>query len=196
MLAACGTDSALITQPAGIVVTTAQGNNDPPVTTLVSDSDPSIAAFLQIRSDALGAYLNSNTLTSVIQNIGAWVLDSRSTRNSTRRFYLDFSQPVLGSGPNGGSPIAVPSALYKVRAISKCNIYGSSMWTLAPGATMLCPLHIAFDYGSNAYAVQMNPNPAGDPEGAPETQPANITCVSPTSGAGPCTQWLIAPSGT
>jgi hypothetical protein len=70
------------------------------------------------------------------------------------------------------------------------------MWAVAPGATISCPLHIAFDYGGSGYAVQMNPYPAGDPEGAPETQPVNITCVVPSSGAGPCTQWKITPSGT
>ena len=78
---------------------------------------------------------------------GAWVLDSQNPRNATRTLFLDFGQPVAGSGPNGGDPIAVPSALYKVHAISKCNLYDNSMWTLAPGATMACPLHIAFSYG-------------------------------------------------
>ena len=41
------------------------------------------------------------------------------------RAYLEFSQPITGSGPNGGNPVSVPSGLYKVYIISKCNAYGS-----------------------------------------------------------------------
>jgi hypothetical protein len=152
---------------------------------------------LQIRSDGLGVYRNSNTLVSLIQGAaGAWVLDSQSPRNATRTVFLDFGQPVAGSGPNGGDPIAVPSALYEVHAISKCNLYGNSMWTLAPGASMACPLHIAFTYGAFTYAVQMNPFPAGDPDGAPETQWATVTCLTPASGSAPCTEWRLLPSAT
>jgi hypothetical protein len=173
-----------------------QGGGDTPVTTYVSDADATVAPSLQIQSDGLGTYANSKSVGSVIQSVGAWVLDARTLKTATRRVVLDFTQPVAGSGPGGGSPIAVPSGLYKVRAISKCNVYGTSMWTLAPGATMTCPLHIAFDVGGVDYALQMNPNAAGDPDGAPETQPANITCVTPTSGSGPCTGWQITPSGT
>jgi len=109
---------------------------------------------------------------------------------------LDFGQPVAGSGPNGGSPIAVPSALYKVHAISKCNLYGNNMWTLAPGAAMTCPLHIGFSYGGSTYAVQMNPFPAGDADGASETHWATVTCLTLPDGAGPCTQWRFTPSNT
>lgn len=173
---------------------TAQAGGDVPVTATIADSDTAIAPALQIRSDNLGAYLNASTLTSVIQGIGAWVLDSYNPRNSTRRAFLEFSQPIAGSGPNGGNPVAVPSATYKVRMISKCNLLGTSFLTLAPGASMPCPLHVKFDYNGSSYAVQMNPgaNPDGN---APETQYATITCVVPSSGAGPCTQWTITPSG-
>jgi hypothetical protein len=195
-LAACASESHVATQPDGIAQMVVQAGRDTPVTTYVSDADATTAPSLQIRSDGLGAYANSKSVSSVIQSVGAWVLDSRILKTATRRVLLDFGQPVAGSGPGGGSPIALPSGLYKVRAISKCNVYGRSMWTLAPGATMTCPLHIAFDFGGVDYALQMNPDPAGDPDGAPETQPANITCVSPTSGSGPCVAWQITPSGT
>ena len=174
------------------------GSGDVPVTAIVADADAAIAPSLQIRSDGLGPYTNSNSLTSVLQPIGAWVLDSYNPRRATRRLYLDFGQPIAGSGPSGGAPIAVPSALYKLRAISKCHLLGTSFQTLAPGASMPCPLHIAFDYSGSSYAVQMNPGPSsGDPEGnAPETNYAAITCVAPSSGAGPCTGWTVTPSGS
>jgi hypothetical protein len=50
--------------------------------------------------------------------------------------------------------------------------------------------------GGVKYAVQMNPSQSAADTAYPETNYANITCVSPTSGAGPCAQWTITPSGT
>jgi hypothetical protein len=198
-LAACAeagpTDTAR-SPAAARALLSANGSNTP-VTTVIADNDTGIAAALQIRSDQLGGYTNSSTLTSIIQSIGAWELDSYNPRNSTRTVYLDFSQPIAGSGPNGGDPVAIPSALYKVHAISKCNLYGTSMLTLAPGATMPCPLHFGEVYsGGVKYAVQMNPFTSAADTAYPETNYANITCVYPTSGAGPCSHWTITPSGT
>lgn len=192
-LTACAEYNSDATSP-GEVLFAAGGSKDTPVTSTISDNDVTIAPALQIRSDAFGAYTNSNTLTSVIQDIGAWVLDSYYPRNSTRKVFLEFSLPKAGSGPGGGAPVAVPSGLYKVRIISRCNILGTSFLTLAPGASMPCPLHVAFDYSGVSYAVQMNPGPSGvDP--APETNYATITCTTPSSGSGPCTAWTITPSG-
>ena len=117
--AGCREDAARIVQPQPARADAARGGADTPVSTYVLDSDTALAPSLQIRSDGLGVYRNSNTLTSIIQgNAGAWVLDSQNPRNATRTLFLDFGQPVAGSGPNGGDPIAVPSALYRVRAIS------------------------------------------------------------------------------
>ena len=194
--AGCRDDAASLVQPESPAPHAARGTPDTPVSSYVLDADTALAPSLQIRSDGLGVYTNSNTLSSIIQGIaGAWVLDSQGPRNGTRMLSLDFGQPIAGTGPNGGDPIAVPSALYLVRVISKCNLYGNSMWTLAPGATMACPVHVAFSYGGVKYAVQMNPQTT-DPEGASETQWANITCLTPSSGSGPCTEWLFRPSAT
>lgn len=191
---ACAEDAAAPTAPAGTPSFAAQAGGDTPVTTTVADADLTIAPELQIRSDGLGAYVNSSKLSSVIQGSGAWVLDSYYPHNATRKIFLEFSLPIAGSGPGGGAPVAVPSGLYKVRAISRCNLLGTSFLTLAPGASMPCPLHVAFDYNGVSYAVQMNPGPSGvDP--APETNYATITCVTPSSGSGPCTAWTITPSG-
>jgi hypothetical protein len=195
-LSGCDSEVSILA-PTQQPVLAAPSSNSTPVTTLVFDVDSAIAPTLQIRSDGLGSYLNSTSLTSVIQDIGAWLLDSRSPRNGTRQLYLDFALPIAGSGPGGGQPVPVPSALYRVRAIAKCNLYGTSMLSLAPGTSMACPLHIGFDFGGNSYAVQMNPYPSsGDPEGAPETNYVNITCTAPSSGTGPCIEWRITPSGT
>lgn len=200
LLASCAGDLPTTGDlPANVASTrgAAAAGGDTPVTTTVADADLTIAPALQIRSDGLGAYKNASTLTSVIQSIGAWVLDSYSPRNATRTLYLDFSQPIAGSGPNGGNPVGLPSALYKVYVISKCNLYGTSMLTMAPGTTMPCPVHIGNVYsGGVKYAIQMNPRLSSADVAYPETNYANITCVYPSSGTGACSQWTITPSGT
>jgi hypothetical protein len=194
---ACAEPSRPTAPKSGASFSAKASGGDTPVTTTVADADTTIAPTLQIQSDKLGAYKNSGTLTSVIQGIGAWVLDSYDPSRSTRTVYLDFSQPIAGSGPNGGNPVAIPSTTYKVHAISKCNLYNNSMLTLAPGATMPCPLHLGDVYsGGIKYAVQMNPYTSSADTAYSETNYANITCVYPASGAGPCTQWRITPSGT
>src|SRR5262245_7280475 len=108
--------------------------SDIPVTTLVADYAADIAPILQIASDQQGAYRDSRTLSSLIQSIGDYVLDSYNPRGGARRLYLGFDQPIAGSGPNGSAPIPVPSGLYRVHLIAKCNAYGNSLFALAPGA--------------------------------------------------------------
>lgn len=196
-LGGCATDNPAVSEPRHVTIAEARGNTDTPVSTYVADSDVGVAPALQIRSDGLGAYRSSNTLSSVIQPIGAWVLDLQNARNATRTLYLDFSQPIPGSAPGAVDPPAMPSGQYKVYVILMCNAYGNSLWTLPAGATMACPLHIAFSSGGVSYALQMNPNPTGaDPNGAPETQWATVTCLTPASGSAPCTEWTLTPSGT
>ena len=124
------------------------------MTSIVSDYAADIAPALQVKSDQLGSYRNSKTLTSLIQSVGAWLLD---TTSSTRSVYLGFTQPIAGSGLGGGDPVVIPSGHYSARLISKCNAGGVSMLTLPAGATITCPLHIAFSYNGSDYAVQMNP---------------------------------------
>ena len=195
-LPACATDRPSVVEPRQIGIAEARGSADTQVSTYVADADTSVSATLQIRSDGIGVYRSSSTLGSIIQPIGAWVLEL-NLRNSTRSLVLDFGQPVPGSGPGGGNPVAVPSGAYKARAIAKCNAYNTSMLTLAPGATMACPLHIAFSYNNSDYAVQMNPYPtSADPDGAPETEWATVRCLTPASGSAPCTEWMLTPSGT
>ena len=196
-LAACSADRSNLTAPYMMPSLAKGGGGDLAVTSVVADADANVAPALQIRSDGLGAYQNSSALSSIIQTIGAWVLDSRTPRGGTRTLYLDFGRPIPATGPGGGDPIAVPNGLYRVRAIAKCNAYGSSMLTLAPGSSMPCPLHVAFTSGGVDYAVQMNPSTTGaNPDGAPETDYVTITCTAPTSGFGPCVQWRITPSGS
>jgi hypothetical protein len=61
---------------------------------------------------------------------------------------------------------------------------------MAPGTTISCPMSVRFDSGGKSYAIHMNPqNPTWT-----GTNPVNMSCIFPTSGANPCKQWKITPS--
>jgi hypothetical protein len=173
-------------------VALAQTSIDVPVTSIISDYDSGIGPALQIQSDGAGSYTNSRTLKSLIQSVGSWVLDSYFVSKSTRTVYLNFDQGVPGSGANGGNPAAFAAGRYKVHLISKCERYGGSLLTMAPGSTIQCPLDIRFDYNGAPYLLHMNPQNSA----WAATNPVNVTCIVPSSGSGPCTQWRFYPSGT
>lgn len=167
--------------------------SSPPVTSTIANEDVGIAPALQIRSDGLGAYTNTNTLSDLGVD---WVIDALNPQDATRQLYLDFSQPIPGTGPGGSDPVGLPSpqpsVLVAFRMISRCSQNGQSFLDVAPGATVYCPLHVRFYYAGGDYAVEMSPLPGY----APGTDFASVTCVNPTSGSGPCTAWRITPSGT
>lgn len=163
-----------------------------PVMSLISDFDSGVAPALQIQSDQLGTYVASSTLTSHLQNDGgAWALDSYYVKGATRRVVLNFTHPIAGSGPGGSDPVAPPSGAYLVRMGSDCYRDGLNYLTLLPGQSMQCRINIHFDYGGKTYDLHMartNPN-------FTETDSAKVSCIFPTSGAGPCSQWRLSPSG-
>lgn len=169
-------------------------STDIPVTATIADADGSVAASLQITSDGQGSYQNSSSLSSVIQPIGAWVLDSYTPRSGTRTMGIDFSRPVTGSAPGGADPVAPTSGSYRARFLANCPIYGVTMQGIAAGASITCPLHIGFAADGNSYALQMNPV-SGSQGSYAETDAAVVTCVTPASGSGACTGWHVTPSG-
>jgi hypothetical protein len=191
VLAACSEQASLPTQqrPSPSETSAAKsagGNTQVNVTTTVAD-DPGF----QVRSDGLGAYANSRTVSDIIQAIGDWALD---LTGSTRGIYLDFTRGIPGSGPNGGAPVAIPSQTYRVFAIARCHLYNNDFKTIAPAQTVTCPLHFAqFFVGTQEYFVQMNPFEGTDGSIFPETNYVNVTCNSATA---PCKSWTITPSGT
>lgn len=158
-----------------------------PVTTIISDYDTGVAPSLQFRSDGGGWYQSSSTLKSFIYkgggSDGGFQLDAYYVRNATRKVYLGFDYPVPGSGP---SP--VPSGYYKAIVNSACYRWGNSFWTVAPGTSVQCPFNVRFDYGGKSYHVHMNNRNWS------ETDPVTVTCIYPSSGSGPCSQWSIKPS--
>jgi hypothetical protein len=123
---------------SGLAVAQKKPSSDTPVTTIVSDYDSGIAPALQIQSDQLGSYTNSSALKSIIASNGVWYLDSLNPNNGTRTVALQFTQPIPGSGPNGGDPVAPASGHYRVFAYTSCNHpnYQTSLLSLPAGQTM------------------------------------------------------------
>jgi hypothetical protein len=160
-----------------------------PVNVVILPYDSGVGP-LQIQDDGQGDYRNSSTLASVIQPNGDWRLDSYYQTGATRNVFLRFDQPIAGSGPGGGDPIGPPSGQYKVNLTSYCSNYNNPMQSLLPGQTIQCPMGLHFDSGGKTYNVRMNYLTF------PETNPTNVTCIFPTSGSTPCSQWRLQPSGS
>lgn len=167
-------------------------NRNVPVVVSIEDTEGDIAPTLQIRSDGSGVYTNSSVLESIIQSGGDWELNT-NVKGSTRRIYLDFSQPVAGSGPGGSAPIPLPNGPYQARFIAKCHLYGNDLLALASGQTVDCPRMTAFPLGDATYHIQMNPRTGVAVY--PLTDFVSVTCTS-TGADTLCNQWKVAPSGT
>lgn len=174
-----------------------QPRADLPVTSTITDyidvTDDTGAVqriFMQVRSDGAGIYSNNSDVESIIQGAsGDWYLTDLT---SARHVFLDFSKPIPGTGPNGGSPTPpFSSALIGARLVSKCNLYNNDLFTMSAGVTVNCPLGILFSDSGNDYLLQMNPV-----TGAyvfSETDYVNITCNG--SANSQCNNWTIVPNG-
>ena len=167
--------------------------SDTAVTSTIDGLGVDTLPTMRIQSDQLGAYRNSSSLSSILQaSLGDWVLDTLNFNSSPqRKVLIDLRDPVPGSGPNGGSPIA-PFAYQSVRArfIAQCSVYGTDMRTMSGGATVYCPLVIGFDDASGVrYRLTMRA------DNFPEVNLVQVTCVT-TDTAGKCNQWKMEPSVT
>jgi len=159
-------------------VVTAGAQKDVPATSTIGDIDQPTGTVFRIGSDSLGVYKNSvNSVSSIVQGIGDWVLDTKSS--SLRNVRIDLGDPVLGSGP--AAPFQ--AATIPVRFISKCT---TSMFTLTAGQTIQCPLAISLDYNGTTYALR-----SAEPT-APGTDSVNWTCNAVSGGK--CTSFEMRPS--
>jgi hypothetical protein len=179
------TASAVVLAPLG------KGNplSDTPVTAIFDGLGVDTLPTLRVQSDQRGAYSNSSSLQSIIQGIGDWELDMLNFNSSPqRKLLIDLRDPVPGSGPGGGDPIA-PFTYQMVRArlISKCTEFGNNMRTIPVGVTTNCPLAIAFDDAAGVrYRFAMNPNNFF------EVNSVQINCVA-GDATNNCNQWRIEP---
>jgi hypothetical protein len=167
-----------------------------PVTSIIDGNGVNTLPTLRIQSDLGGAYHNvssrTSTLVSVIQGIGAWLLDMLNNDSSPQRKVLvDLRDPVPGSAPGGGAPTA-PFAYQLVRAKFLANC-ATPMQNMLPNNIYPCPLVLGFDDASGVrYRLVQNPS---DPGNYYETNWVQTTCVA-VNTSGQCNQWKMEPSVT
>jgi len=146
--------------------------------------------ILRFQSDLLGSYLNSSTLGSVVQTEGDWILDT--TGSTTRMVFIDFRDPVSGTGPNGIPQAPFSTGLRKARFITECHRtgYDVNMLNIPVGTgdvnLTTYPLALRFDDGGNTYRIAMNY------VGFADTDPVTITCLG-VGSTNQCNSWTIKP---
>jgi len=153
---------------------------DASATTTVTYLNPTSGIPFSIAGDNLGSYYNGvNSVSSIVQGIGNWVLDTKSS--TTRSVRLDLGDQV--SGPAG----PFTSAQVPVRILSQC---ATDITTLALNATTQCPLNVSFVYGDITYGLRTG-GPINEYSG---TDPVTWRCLG--TNAGKCVSWEMIPSGS
>src|ERR1044071_501983 len=167
-------------QSVGPIVTAAPPVRDAPATSVIQDVDPGSGIIYRISGDSLGAYKNGiNSVSSIIQGIGDWVLDTKPS--VVRRVRIDLGDPVPGSGANP----PFQSAYVPVRFISKCASWNVFMPGMATGQQVNCPLSVSIEFNGETYALRSNENFGG-------TEAAQWTCLARNSTK--CVSWEMVPS--
>ena len=150
---------------------------DAPATSTIANNDPVSNALLRIGPDIYGPYYNGvDSVSSIVQGIGNWVLDTKPS--PLRKIRVDLGDPV----PNSGANPPFQSAFVPVRFISKCT---TNITTMVLNQTIECPLAVSIVYNGVTYALRTNANYAG-------TEPVNWTCLARPSTK--CTSWEMTPS--
>jgi hypothetical protein len=172
--------SVLLVAGTILVVGAGKPIQDANATSTIQDTDTTSGLPFRIGSDGLGVYKQGvNSVASVIQGIGDWELDTKTS--SLRRVRIDFGDPVIGSGANP----PFQSAMVPTRFISKCASWNIFMPGMLVGQQADCPLALSITYDGTTYAVRTNENYAG-------TEPARWTCLARNSTK--CVSWQMVPS--
>lgn len=151
--------------------------SDAPATSTIADFDPVSGSMLRIGNDSLGPYKNGvDSVSSIVQGIGNWVLDTKPS--PLRKVRVDLGDPVPGSGANP----PFQSAIVPVRFISKCT---TNITTMLLNQTIPCPLALSIVHNGVTYALRTNDNYAG-------TEPVTWRCLARPSTK--CTSWEMTPS--
>ena len=150
---------------------------DAPATSTIANNDPVSNALLRIGPDIYGPYYNGvDSVSSIVQGIGNWVLDTKPS--PLRKIRVDLGDPV----PNSGANAPFQSAFVPVRFISKCT---TNITTMVLNQTIECPLAVSIVYNGVTYALRTNANYAG-------TEPVHWKCLARPSTK--CTSWEMTPS--
>lgn len=152
---------------------------DAPATSTLADIDTTSGMVFRVGSDSLGNYSNGvDSVSSIVQGIGNWVLDTKPS--PLRKARIDLGDPV----PDSGASAPFQAANVPVRFISKCT---TNITTLAVSQSIPCPLALSIVYNGVTYALRTNDNYAG-------TEPVTWTCLARNPAATKCVSWEMIPS--
>lgn len=172
--------------------------SDIPVATNLADFDANNAPY-SVQSDALGAYSNGASATSILVangyngiTLGDWRLDLASS--TTRSIRVTFAQAnaVQRGDPGYTAPANPPywgTQFEAVRMENKCSLDHHDMLTMKAGDKFTCDLSIRFPQltSSTFYRLEMDPTLLNEPE----TQQVQVSCNVANSGG--CNDWFIDP---
>lgn len=172
--------------------------SDIPVTTNLADFDANNAPYY-VQSDALGAYSNGASATSILVangyngiTWGDWRLDLSSSTTRTIRVTFAQANAVQPGDPAYTAPANPPywgTQFEAVRMENKCSLDHHDMLTMNAGDKFTCDLSIRFPQltSSTFYRLEMDPTLLNEPE----TQQAQVSCNAVNSGG--CSDWFIDP---
>ena len=171
----------VLLEPARMIgpATAAKPTPDAPATTTIADIDQSTGIAFRIGNDSLGTYRNGvDSVESIVQGIGNWVMDTKPS--PIRRVRIDLGDPV----PNSGANPPFQAAFVPLRFISKCT---TNIFTLAVNQSISCPFTLgAIEYDGQSYALR------SEQANYPGTEPATWTCRARNSTK--CISWRAIPS--
>jgi hypothetical protein len=179
----------------------AKANPDIPVTTTLTDFNPSNVAY-SVQSDGVGHYSNgvsgatsilvANGYNHIVIVNGDWRLDLMGSNTRSARVTLAQANAVQPGDPGDTAPAHPPfwgTRFEEVRMENKCSFDNHDMLTMKAGDKFTCDTSIRFvPAGTSAsYRLEMDPVFLGQAE----TQQAQVSCNSADSRG--CNDWFIDP---
>jgi hypothetical protein len=155
----------------------------PATSTLYNGSEPFLFSIRSDQTGIFGAYPNSGTVRSVVAE--DWILDTQPFKATpTRSVWIDFTDPISGTGPNGIPQPPFAMDLVHARFIAKCHERGFHMLDMLRNEKRNCPLAVGLH---NGYLIVMN-----HVNYPLDTDDVWVTCTRLDLN-NKCNQWTIKP---
>lgn len=185
------------------IAAVAGGNTDVPVTSTISDYNPSGIAYY-VQSDGLygGAYYNGQAgVQSILQSSAAYSWELSTYNSSWSASSGRNALITLGPANQESATATLPSIwsswgthVEPVRFIEKCFELGVNMLAIKPGSPQSCPIFLRFGpnfaSGRNTvyYRLEMAPVLCAKCTSYPETQDVQVSCNAQDASSN-CNDW-------
>ena len=173
------------------------GQADIPVTSFLADFDSTGAGYF-IQSDGMGAYSDTNNVTSILAangynhiTWGDWQLDMSLQTARTLRVTFSQANAVQPGDPGYTAPANPPywgTNFAAVRMINECSLDNHDMLTMKPGDKFTCGMILRFPSQTTTFfRLEMSPTHTNETE----TQQVQVSCNAGDPGG--CNDWFIDP---